>query len=62
MNLYHPLLSALEGTLPNGCGWKWSSSEVLTYYHGKKNPSVVTDCGYCVPFSPVTGKTGKSQI
>ncbi|CAH7136011.1 pancreatic beta cell growth factor [Phodopus roborovskii] len=43
------------GTLPNGSGWTWSSSNVLTFYNWERNPSVAADHGYCAALSRNSG-------
>ncbi|MEJ1286606.1 regenerating islet-derived 3 delta [Cricetulus griseus] len=47
--------SDAEGTLPNGSGWKWSSSNMLTFYNWERNPSVAADRGYCAALSRNSG-------
>uniref|UniRef100_A0A8C8TLJ3 C-type lectin domain-containing protein n=1 Tax=Peromyscus maniculatus bairdii TaxID=230844 RepID=A0A8C8TLJ3_PERMB len=44
-----------EGCLPIGNGRKWSSSDVLTYYNWKRNPSIAADLGYCAALSQAAG-------
>uniref|UniRef100_A0A8C6QP43 Regenerating islet-derived 3 delta n=1 Tax=Nannospalax galili TaxID=1026970 RepID=A0A8C6QP43_NANGA len=34
-----------EGTIPNGGGWRWSNSDVLTYFNWERNPSTAAYCG-----------------
>uniref|UniRef100_A0A8C6IMB0 Regenerating islet-derived 3 delta n=1 Tax=Mus spicilegus TaxID=10103 RepID=A0A8C6IMB0_MUSSI len=44
-----------EGSLPNENGWKWSSSDPLTFYNWEIPPSVSAHHGYCAALSQASG-------
>jgi hypothetical protein len=60
-----PLLhtaSHIQGSLPNENGWKWSSSDPLTFYNWEIPPSMSAHHGYCAALSQASGKREKSLL
>lgn len=43
------------GSLPNENGWKWSSSDPLTFYNWEIPPSMSAHHGYCAALSQASG-------
>uniref|UniRef100_A0A8C6QP24 Regenerating islet-derived 3 delta n=1 Tax=Nannospalax galili TaxID=1026970 RepID=A0A8C6QP24_NANGA len=44
-NVWIGLFDPTHGTIPNGGGWRWSNSDVLTYFNWERNPSTAAYCG-----------------
>ena len=60
-----PLLhtdSHLQGTVTDENGWRWSSSDPLTYYNWERKSSVSADHGFCAALNQATGKREKSLL
>ncbi|XP_037662846.1 regenerating islet-derived protein 3-gamma isoform X2 [Choloepus didactylus] len=44
-----------DGLEPNAGGWEWSSTDVMNYISWERNPSSVSNPGYCGAVSRSTG-------
>ncbi|XP_037662845.1 regenerating islet-derived protein 3-gamma isoform X1 [Choloepus didactylus] len=44
-----------QGLEPNAGGWEWSSTDVMNYISWERNPSSVSNPGYCGAVSRSTG-------
>ncbi|XP_034856368.1 regenerating islet-derived protein 3-gamma-like isoform X2 [Mirounga leonina] len=44
-----------DGYEPNAGGWEWSSNDVLNYFAWERDPSTITNPGYCGSLSSSTG-------
>lgn len=61
-NVLYLHTSIMQGQEPNGGGWEWSNSDVLSYFNWDGNPSSVVNRGHCGSLSATSGKKWKYHL